>query len=198
MRMAATTVGRLEGDRAREAAEILLEEIERLDEMARTFSQFGKMPEGPPSEVDVAELLHLLLQQHEGVGATMAFESPATLPHITAHYDALLRCFRNLLLNALDAAGQDGEVAVRAWQEGGLLKVEIQDSGPGLPEDAADAIWDPDYSTKGRGTGLGLPMVKQTIAAHRGHVEGRNHPKGGAVFLVELPLPGEGLESERE
>jgi signal transduction histidine kinase len=175
-----------------------LEEIERLDEMARTFSQFGKMPEGPPSEVDVAELLQLLLRQHEGVGPTLSFDPSPDLPHITAHYDALLRCFRNLLLNAMDAAGENGEVTVQAWQENELLKVEIRDSGPGLPEDAPDQIWEPDYTTKSRGTGLGLPMVRQTIAAHRGRVEGRNHPEGGAVFLVELPLGSDGLESGQE
>ena len=98
----------------------------------------------------------------------------------------------------MDAAGDEGEVAIRAWQEDDVLKVEIRDSGPGLPEDASDAIWDPDYTTKTRGTGLGLPMVRQTIAAHRGHVEGRNHPKGGAVFLVELPLRADGPETVTE
>jgi len=198
MRMAATTVSRLDGDPAREAAEVLLEEIERLDEMARTFSQFGKMPEGPPSEIDIVELVQVLLQQHEGVGSALSFEAPSRLPHITGHYEALLRCFRNLLLNALDAAGEKGSVWVSAWEEKELLKVEIRDSGPGLPEDASDDIWEPDYTTKSRGTGLGLPMVRQTIAAHRGRVEGRNHPEGGAVFLVELPLAGGGFQSEGE
>jgi two-component system sensor histidine kinase PilS (NtrC family) len=53
-----------------------------------------------------------------------------------------------------------------------------------------EEIWEPEFTTKSRGTGLGLPMVRQTIAFHRGRVEGRNNPEGGAVFLVELPVQG--------
>ena len=190
MRMAATTVSGMEGKAAREAGAVLLEEITRLDEMARTFSQFGKMPEGPPSEVDMTELLQLLIQQHEGVGPSLTFRPPTDLPLITAHYDALLRCFRNLLLNAMDAAGDGGKVELRAWLDAGFVKVEIRDTGPGLPPEKLEDIWEPDFTTKSRGTGLGLPMVRQTIAAHRGRVEGRNIPEGGAVFLVELPVVG--------
>ncbi len=190
MRIAATTVSGMEGIAAREAGAVLLEEITRLDEMARTFSQFGKMPEGPPSEVDMTELLQLLIQQHEGVGPSLTFRPPTDLPLITAHYDALLRCFRNLLLNAMDAAGDGGKVELRAWLDAGFVKVEIRDTGPGLPPEKLEDIWEPDFTTKSRGTGLGLPMVRQTIAAHRGRVEGRNIPEGGAVFLVELPVVG--------
>lgn len=69
------------------------------------------------------------------------------------------------------------------------MKVEIQDSGPGLPVEDAERIWEPDFTTKSRGTGLGLAIVRQTIQACGGRVEGRNNPKGGAVFLVELPTP---------
>ncbi|MCJ7626912.1 MAG: hypothetical protein MUO50_00865, partial [Longimicrobiales bacterium] len=126
MRMAAGNVSRLENPTAQEAGAVLLEEIARLDEMARTFSQFGKMPEGPRSEVDIAELLQLLVQQHEGVGPVLTFQTLGGLPLITAHYDALLRCFRNLLLNAIDAAGDKGRVEVRAWLDGEWMKVEIQ------------------------------------------------------------------------
>jgi len=188
MRMAATSVGSMPGREAQEAGAVLLEEIARLDEMARTFSQFGRMPEGPPSEVDMTELLQLLVRQHEGAGPTLQFQPPDDLPLIKAHYDALLRSFRNLLLNAIDAAGEGGRVEVRAWLEEGFVKVEIQDSGPGLPLEELEEIWEPDYTTKSGGTGLGLPMVRQTIAVHKGRVEGRNNPQGGAVFLVEIPV----------
>jgi signal transduction histidine kinase len=188
MRMAATTVARMEGAAAKEAGDVLLEEIERLDEMARTFAQFGRMPEGPPSEVDLEELLRILVQQHEDVGPSLSCSFDPEIPFVTGHYDALLRSFRNLLLNAIDAAGEDGTVAIRGSWEEDRVRVEIQDSGPGLDPDSVDMIWEPDYTTKNRGTGLGLAMVQQTILAHHGRVEGRNNPDGGAVFLVELPV----------
>ncbi len=187
MRMAATSVSRSQEGPVQEAGEVLLEEIQRLDEMARTFAQFGRMPEGPPSEVDIPELLLSLIDQHGGGGSRLELEASDDLPFISGHFDALLRCFRNLLLNAMDAAGEEGQVKIRAWWEEGWVRVELQDSGPGLPQEDLEEIWDPDYSTKSSGTGLGLPMVRQTIAAHGGTVVGRNNPEGGAVFLVELP-----------
>jgi signal transduction histidine kinase len=155
--------------------------------MARNFAQFGRMPEGPPSEVDIPELLRSLLDQHGEVGAELELETSGDIPLVSGHFEALLRCFRNLLLNAMEAAGEGGTVEIRTWADEDWVRVEIQDSGPGLPPDQLDEIWEPEFSTKSSGTGLGLPMVRQTIAAHGGMVTGRNNPEGGAVFLVDLP-----------
>ncbi len=197
MRIAAISVSRLKEESAQEAGEVLLEEIDRLDEMARAFSQLGRMPEGPSSQVDIVELLEGLVRQH-GVsdvdrgGPTVRFEVPSDnpLPLVQGHYDALVRVFRNLLLNAMDAAGPTGEVWVKATGTPGNARVEIRDSGPGIPLEDLDRIWEPDFTTKSQGTGLGLPLVKQMILFHHGVVEGRNHPGGGAVFSVELPAEG--------
>ncbi len=188
MRMAAGTVLRLEDRAAREAGEVLLEEIQRLDEMARTFAQFGRMPEGPASQVDLGELLQGLIRQHAGGSSALRLEIRGEIPMVLGHHDALERSFRNLLLNALDAAGAEGRIELRVWQEGEVVLTEIQDWGPGIPQENLDRIWEPEFTTKSRGTGLGLPMVRQTIAAHHGRVEARNHAQGGAVFLVALPL----------
>jgi signal transduction histidine kinase len=68
------------------------------------------------------------------------------------------------------------------------VRVEIRDSGTGIDPDCLERIWDPEFTTKSSGTGLGLPMALQTIRFHHGRIEGRNHPEGGAVFLVELPV----------
>lgn len=190
MRLAAESVARLEDRTARVAGEVLLEEIARLEEMARTFAQFGRMPEGPPSEVDLVELLRGLVRHHEGSGSAIHFEPSTGIPPVLAHYDALLRCFRNLLLNAMDAAGPEGQVTVEVSGADDHVRIEIHDTGPGIPEDQLERIWDPDYSTKTGGTGLGLAMVRKTIAVHRGRVEVANRSSGGATFAVELPLGG--------
>jgi signal transduction histidine kinase len=190
MRMAAENVARLDDGTARVAGEVLLEEIARLEEMARAFAQFGRMPEGPPSEVDLVELLQGLVLQHETVGPTIRFSPSPGVPTVVAHYDAVLRCFRNLLLNALEASGPHGEVAVRVDRAGEHVRVEILDTGPGIPNENLERIWDPDFTTKTGGTGLGLAMVRNTIAIHKGRVEVFNRPGGGAVFAVELPPEG--------
>jgi len=198
MRMAASTVSRMEGPAAREAGAVLLEEIARLDEMARNFSQFGRMPEGPPSDVDLPELLQELVKQHSpqgpegGRGPTIELLVDGDPDFVRGHYDSLVRSFRNLLLNALDAAGPRGWVRVGVEALDGGVRVEIRDSGKGIDPEHLEPIWEPDFTTKSRGTGLGLPLVRQTIRFHHGRVEGRNHPEGGAIFTVELPSRGVG------
>jgi signal transduction histidine kinase len=88
----------------------------------------------------------------------------------------------------MEAAGPEGEVRVTAAAMESGIRVEIRDSGAGIDPDDLERIWDPDFTTKSSGTGLGLPMALQTIRFHHGRIEARNHPEGGAVFLVELPV----------
>jgi signal transduction histidine kinase len=88
----------------------------------------------------------------------------------------------------MEAAGPDGQVRVTAEATEGGVRVEIRDSGAGIAPEDLDRIWEPEFTTKSSGTGLGLPMALQTIHFHQGRLQGRNHPEGGAVFLVELPV----------
>ena len=187
MRIAAVTVARMDDPSAATAGEVLIEEISRLDEMARTFSQFGRMPEGPPSQVDMKELLTALSEQHGNEETAVVARVQGDLPLIEGHYDALLRAFRNLVLNALDAAGAGGEVSLTASPMDDGVQVLIRDTGPGIPHDLLDRIWEPDVTTKSRGTGLGLPLVRQTIQMHGGSVEATTRDEGGAEFRVYLP-----------
>lgn len=198
MRMAARTVTGLDDEGAREAGEVLLEEIDRLDEMARSFSQLGRMPEGPTSEIDVEELLEEVAAPYRDGGVRVTVEAPDDLPRIQGWYEPLVRVFRNLLLNAHEAAGSesgsgDGEpprVRVEAGREGDRVWISVADDGPGIPDDALASIWEPDFTTKRGGTGLGLPLVRQTVRAHGGTVLAGNRPEGGAELRVTLPVDG--------
>jgi signal transduction histidine kinase len=179
------------GGPAREALETLGEESARLEELARAFAQFGRLPEGPPSDVDLRELLEYLLRTHLPDGAAPRLRVPVELPMVHGHYDALSRAFANLLLNAGDAVGADakpGAVQVVARSADGWVEVRVLDAGPGIPPENLERIWEPDFTTKSRGTGLGLALVKQTVLAHGGRVAARNRPEGGAEFRVILPL----------
>jgi len=70
----------------------------------------------------------------------------------------------------------------------GWVEVRVLDTGPGIPPENLERIWEPDFSTKTRGTGLGLALVRQTVQAHGGRVAARNRAEGGAEFRVVLPL----------
>jgi len=189
MRMAAASLARgREGPEA-EAAGVLLEEIQRLDELARTFSQYGRVPEGPRSPVDLGELARLLALQHASDRIPVRVSVGDGAVVVEGHYDALERALRNLVLNAVEAQEvSGGEVEVTVSREGARALVRVEDRGPGIPPELAEDIWNPDVTTKSRGTGLGLALVRQTVAHHDGQVTVSNRPGGGACFEVRLPL----------
>jgi two-component system nitrogen regulation sensor histidine kinase NtrY len=193
MRLAVRTLERAgpASEPAREALEVIAAESGRLEELARSFAQFGRLPEGPATEVDLRELLEYLLRTHLPAGVQPRLRVPITLPPVHGHHDALARAFANLLLNATDAVDGGGSIEVIARAASGFVEVRVLDSGPGIPPENVERIWEPDFTTKSRGTGLGLALVKQTVLAHGGKVGARNRPEGGAEFRVVLPVSQE-------
>jgi signal transduction histidine kinase len=189
MRMAAASLAQRTGDAEAEAVRVLLDEIGRLDELARTFSQYGRVPEGPRSRVDLGELARLLGAQHGSARIPVHVVTPVEPVLVDGHYDALERALRNLVLNAVEAQEvTGGEVAVTVASEADSALVKVEDRGPGIAPELMEEIWNPDVTTKSRGTGLGLALVRQTVAHHEGAVSVSNRPGGGARFELRLPL----------
>jgi signal transduction histidine kinase len=172
------------------AVAVIGEETGRLDELARNFATLGRPSSGPASPVDVRELLEGLLSSDVPPAIERSLEvAPGTVV-IEAYHDALLRAFRNLIRNAVEAVESAGggrvDLAVAPWNEGGV-EVVVSDTGRGIPEGVSERIFEPDYTLKAGGTGLGLAVVRQAIAAHGGRVEARRRVTGGAEFVVRLP-----------
>jgi signal transduction histidine kinase len=192
MRFALRTLQRSAPERedAREALEVLAAESARLEELARTFAQLGRMPEGPSSDVDLREMMEYLLRTHLPAEVRRELHAPDDLPAIRGHHDPLSRAFANLLLNAGEAVqgGRGTGVTVDVRTADGQAEVRVMDDGPGIAPDIVERVWEPDFTTKSRGTGLGLSLVRQTVQAHGGRVWARNRPEGGAEFGVSLPL----------
>jgi len=106
---------------------------------------------------------------------------------VLADRDMLRRAVLNLVLNALDAMLDGGELVCTAWQGSGGLELEIADSGPGLDADLQDRLFEPFVTTKSGGTGLGLAIVYRIAEVHGGSVTAKNCPEGGAAFTVRIP-----------
>jgi len=164
------------------------QEAERLDEMARSFSQLGRLPEGPTSEIDLEEMLSDLLKSDLPDTVSGAIHIAAVRPRIDGHLTALTRAFRNLLGNAVEALGDgaNARIEITITTDNEIIDIAIADNGPGVAQEHRDQLWDPDFTTKSRGTGLGLALVRQTIHAHGGTVELREAEEG-ACFVVRLP-----------
>jgi signal transduction histidine kinase len=187
IRLAVSQLARSGDGQHREVIDVLMAESSRLEQIAREFTEFGRLPEGPPAPVDFTELLSELVRT--SVPPTMKTTltlDPAT-PVLLGHYDPLRRAFSNLLRNAVEACGEEGALGISVAPEGdGGVRIEIADRGPGVPPDIADRIFDPYFTGKAGGTGLGLALVKQTIEMHGGTIRLEETPGGGATFVVRM------------
>ena len=173
--------------------EVIEQETARLEELARSFAILGRPPEGPPSEIDVGELLRSLVTSDVPQGIEAHLDVDPDLPALLGHYDSLLRAMRNLLRNAVEAVQSEhgesgGMVALSARRSGDGIEIVIADDGPGVPPEAIERIFEADYTLKAGGTGLGLAVVRQAVATHDGQVRARARDGGGAEFVVRLPL----------
>jgi nitrogen fixation/metabolism regulation signal transduction histidine kinase len=185
-----------------ESLGVIGEEVDRLDDLARQFALLGRPPEGPMSQVDLRELLATLLETDVAPPVETELDAPAGLPLVDGHYEALVRAFRNLVRNAVESMeGSDGprrvEVRIRETEgrddtgDSGWVEVRVADRGCGLPDGAEERIFEPDFTTKSRGTGLGLTLVRQAVMVHGGTIALARHGAGGAEFVVRLPISAE-------
>jgi len=193
MRIALDQMRRADGQsdvRTGTALEVLEQEQNRLERLAKEFAEFGRLPEGPRSDVDIRELLETLAQTAVPPGVLVTFQAngkgDAT---ILGYYEPLLRAFSNLIRNAAEAMAGAGwlEIDVGSDPVTRAVQVRIADHGPGVPAEFHAKIFEPYFTTKSDGTGLGLALVRQAIEAHQGVITLSDTPGGGATFTVTFP-----------
>lgn len=189
MRMSASTLARSDDPAVRQSAEMLLEEVARLDAMARTFARFGRPPESPPAEVDLGELSRGIVHGFKAPGVTVDLQESPSIPHIHGHYDVLGQALRNLLVNAVEAVTEGGgsRIDVRLEATETDIRLAVRDDGPGIPAAMLEEIWQPDVTTRHRGSGLGLAMVRRAAEIHGGTARAWNRIEGGAEFELRIP-----------
>ena len=190
MRIAVDQLRRRDGETERRssiARDVLDAETDRLERLAREFAEFGRMPEGPASEVDLVELLQELGQTAVPDGVTVAVQANGGSPTILGHYEPLRRAFANLMRNAAEAMGGRGRIDVGVQHDGRGVVVTVADHGPGVPRELGARVFEPYVTTKADGTGLGLALVRQTIDGHHGTIALSDTPGGGATFTVAFP-----------
>ncbi len=174
-----------------ETVDVLEIETQRLDTLAKSFAQFGRLPDGPMADVDIGELLRYTTRVTLPPTMTVTLDVPGTLPFVPGHHDPLSRAVSNILLNAADAAGPTGAITVSATEVHAprhALQIRVHDTGPGITSETLCRIWEPYVTTKPGGTGLGLAIVRQTILAHGGTVDAISAPGSGTAITVTLPV----------
>jgi signal transduction histidine kinase len=195
-----TALGRGEGAQEAEKTqgylEVLREELERLD---RSLSALlaDTTPAGSGREefdvrATIREIERLLLPQARLQHVALEAQLPGTAVRIAGQRDRLKQAILNVAINALDAMSDGGamELILEALPE--EAEVRISDTGPGIPEEVRQRIFDIHFTTKTTGSGIGLYLARSIVEAHGGEISVENKPGRGSEFRLRLPALGRG------
>jgi signal transduction histidine kinase len=181
--------------------DIVAEEMGRLESIVRNFLEFSRPPALKVHPQCVSEVLHKTLElahhQIDEKRIALQYDTATGLPQVMADREQLKQVFINLLTNAVEATPEEGRICVRAAlegdrQNGAMVVVRVQDSGPGIPEAVRRRVFEPFFTTKEHGTGLGLCIAAQIMGRHGGRLVLESATGQGTSFAVWIPTAAGG------
>ena len=168
----------------------IVRRIDSLDAMMKDLLVFARPPKPKLVPTEIVPLLTAtagLLKQDEGA-RDVQVDINGLAPPVPADGEMLKMVFHNLLINGAHAMHGRGRIQVRVSTENSTCRIAVSDQGPGIPPDVQEKIFIPFFTTKQRGTGLGLPTAKRFIEAHDGRITIQSLPAGGTTVVVQLPI----------
>jgi nitrogen fixation/metabolism regulation signal transduction histidine kinase len=173
-----------------ESTRVVGDELNNLQTLVKEFSWFAKMPDMDPRPGQLGQLVRDVGQMYPAV--TVKFESGADVPEFPFDPDQIRRVLVNLFDNAVSVCAEGTTCAVRIAlkEQGADAVLTFTDNGPGISPDRIDKIFEPYFTTRPEGTGLGLAMVKKIVLLHGGSISVKSHEGEGATFEIRLPLTG--------
>ena len=167
-------------------------EVSRGHELFEKFVAFVRPAESVVTEVNPGELLDELLVflkrelDRHNISVIRDYQDP--MPPLRSDRGKLRQVMQNLLLNAVGALEQGGKIRLSIKEAEGHITVEVRDNGPGIPAEQQEQIFEPLFTTRPQGTGLGLPICRSILNQLGGGISLESHPGQGAAFTVKLPL----------
>jgi len=178
-------------------ANIALQEATRVEGMLNDLLAYGRPLELSPRPVPLRRLLKRTSEHAKGACRIRGIESHVVWNGhekavLVADEEQMLRALCNLADNAVEYSPEAGVVEISVSVPAtprNTIEIAVRDEGPGIPDDHLKRVFDPFFSTRDSGTGLGLANVKKIVECHGGTVRAANHPDGGAVFVIRLSTP---------
>jgi signal transduction histidine kinase len=174
--------------------------VSDLETVTRRLLSFTETPELSKRRVRLCDIVDSALEMlpaddrgavsllPDGAGGSLSVDGDAL---------QLRQAILNLVRNACEAAGENGSVRITLRRKGDEAQVEVEDNGPGVPQDLGTRVFLPFFTTKRGGTGLGLAYSEKLVRAHGGQITLDGGPGKGAVFTIRLPLPDREYDGKR-
>jgi PAS domain S-box-containing protein len=178
-----------------ELAALLRSQVVRLTQLMRDLLDYGKPPALSLAAVQPGEPVRIALRAcaplARGKGVELSAQVAPGLPALTLDAVRMEQVLENLLANAIQHAprGTAVRVAAQLAEGKGAVEFRVEDEGPGIEPADLERLFEPFFSRRPGGTGLGLPIVHRIVESHGGAIRAANRPQGGAVFTVTLPVP---------
>jgi nitrogen fixation/metabolism regulation signal transduction histidine kinase len=172
----------------------IIEQIDNLSYIASEFSNFAKMPEAKPQELDLNELINRAVELYRNEQhIELTITTPPETLYVYSDKSQLLRVCNNLLENARHAIEEceNGRIEVSLATDNSNALLAIKDNGHGIPHDVAKKLFQPYFTTKTSGTGLGLAMTRKIIEFWKGEIWFDTEEGKGTTFYIRLPLIGQ-------
>ena len=173
-------------------ADVIVQEANRLNSIVTDFLNFAR-PQAPhlmPCKVDevIDNNLTFLAPEINKKGYQIQRRFATDIPEIEADPGLLYQAFLNILINAMQAMPEGGTIYIELSARKHILTISFADEGGGIPDETLNKIWEPFFTTKDKGSGLGLPIVKKIIEGHGGMIDIQNRREKGAKVTITLPL----------
>jgi signal transduction histidine kinase len=191
-----------QGSREKEYAEVVVSEVDRLERILRDVLTFSREPRYKMETMGVNGIVEGSLQAYSEVCSDQKIEIEKDLypemPMVLVDPGQIRLAIDNLISNAIDVMSEGGRLTVKTYVQEKFsveyVTIEVSDTGPGLPDEAIEKIFEPFYTTKeiGIGTGLGLSICKNIVDEHNGLIFAGNRETGGTTFSILLPYQSRG------
>ena len=177
------------GQALEEGMPVIVREVETLKGMVDEFSRFARMPRPHPTEADLLQLVEETAGLYKEIkpGVRVEWQVEPTARQAWLDPEQIKSVLINLLDNAVEATDPPGSVTVSIDTKGSFVEIRVADTGPGITPEDRERLFQPHFSTKGRGTGLGLTITHRVVTEHHGTIRVENNEPQGTVFVVELP-----------
>jgi two-component system sensor histidine kinase HydH len=185
-----------QGDILNEFLSIIEEEVLRLNDITSGFLGFSKPAPLALRTCDINSVVRstveLIRQEATDRNIEVIVLTDENLPPVSCDFSAMKQALLNLLLNAIDASKEGNAISLATELTGATIRLSVQDTGTGMPEDQIANIFKPFYTTKTRGSGLGLAIVDRIIKEHRGSIQVESEAGKGTRLTIELPVEDHG------
>jgi two-component system nitrogen regulation sensor histidine kinase NtrY len=175
-----------------ESSQTIIQQVDGLKGLLDEFAEFARMPRPNPVPQRLGPVIDSVIQLYAAAHREVRFtkDVPSDLPELLLDQEQMKRVFINLFKNAIEVMEQGGEIKVSARVDASdsVVRVDVADTGPGISVEDVSRLFEPYFSRKKKGGGLGLAIVERIVADHSGSVHAEQNQPHGARFIIELPM----------